>query len=120
VLGARVQDVRLSARQAGGPALLAAPEGMTSSMEKLMRAMQQKEETPPRVLEVNPDHPLIRSLLRLYLDNPEDGRIPEAILVLCDNVLLQDGTLKDPQLAADRGLKFLEKALARCAGPHDA
>ncbi|MDR1684895.1 MAG: molecular chaperone HtpG [Desulfovibrio sp.] len=110
-LGARVQDVRLSARPAGGPALLAAPEGMSSSMEKLMRAVQQKEETPPRVLEVNPDHPLIRSLLRLYLADPEDGRIPEAVLILCDNVLLQDGTLKDPQLAADRGLKFLEKVL---------
>jgi molecular chaperone HtpG len=115
-LGARVLDVRLSARPTGGPALLAAPEGMTSSMEKLMRAMQQKEEAPPRVLEVNPDHPLIRSLLRLYLDNPEDERIPEATLILYDNVLLQDGTLKDPQLAADRGLKFLEKALSRRAG----
>ncbi|MDR2124543.1 MAG: molecular chaperone HtpG [Desulfovibrio sp.] len=120
VLAAKVQDVRLSSRPAGGPALLAAPEGMTSAMEKLMRAVQQKEETPPRILEVNPDHPLIRSLLRLYLKNPEDGRIPEAALILCDNVLLQDGTLKDPQLAADRGLKFLEKALSLCTGPHGA
>jgi molecular chaperone HtpG len=117
VLGAKVRDVRLSDRPAGGPALLAVPEGMTSSMEKFMRAVQHKEETPPRILELNADHPLIRSLLRMYLDNPEDGRIAEATLVLCDNVLLQDGTLPDPQLAADRGLKFLEKALSCCTAP---
>ncbi|MDR1946022.1 MAG: molecular chaperone HtpG [Desulfovibrio sp.] len=118
VLGAGVRDIRLSDRPTGSPAVLAAPEGMTSSMDKLMRAMQKSEETTPRVLELNPDHPLIRSLLRIYLKNPDDPLIPEAVLNLFDNVRLRDGALNDPEIAADRGLKFLEKAVSLYSDPH--
>lgn len=110
ILGDRVTDVRVSDRLSGSPAVLVSPDGVSSSMEKLIRVMQKSDSIPKKVLEVNPDHPMLRALLRIFSDNPENALVPEFVETLFDNVLLLDGYLGDPYLMADRNLKLMDKA----------
>lgn len=112
VLGDRVADIRVSDRLAGSPAVLVSPGGVSSSMEKLIRVMQKNESIPQKVLEVNPDHPLMRVLMRMHQANAENPLLDEFVNSLFDNVLLLDGYLGDPYLMADRNLKLMNKAAA--------
>ncbi len=112
ILGDKVKDVRISERLSGSPAVLVSPDGISSSMEKLMRVMQKSEQVPQKILEVNPDHSMLRTLLRIYSGNPENPLIADLVNNLFDNVQLLDGYLSDPYLMADRNLKLMDKAAA--------
>jgi molecular chaperone HtpG len=112
ILGEQVKDIRVSDRLTGNPAVLVSPDGVSSSMEKLMRVMQKSDDIPPKILEVNPAHPLLRNLLRVYRHDPENPLLAELTHNLFDSVLLLDGYIKDPSLIADRTLKLMDKAAA--------
>lgn len=110
VLGDRITEIRVSERLSGSPAVLVSPDGVSSSMEKLIRVMQKDDSIPKKRLEVNPDHPLLRALLRMFEHNADNPLIDEFVNSLFDNVLLLDGYLGDPYLMADRNLKLMDKA----------
>ncbi len=112
ILGDRVTEVRVSDRLAGSPAVLVSPDGVSSSMEKLIRVMQKDDSAPKKILELNPDHPLMRALLRIFSDNAENPLIAEFVNSLFDNVQLLDGFITDPYLMADRNLKLMDKAVS--------
>jgi molecular chaperone HtpG len=112
ILGDRIRDIRVSDRLTGNPAALVSPDGVSSSMEKLLRVMQKGESSPRKILEINPDHPLLRALLRIHSDNPENPLIPDLVQNLFDNVQLLDGYLEDPQLMAHRALTLMDKAVS--------
>lgn len=103
ILGDKVTEVRVSQRLADSPAVLVAPDGgMSSSMEKLIKAMQQDESLPVKVLEVNRDNPLLRSMLAIYKADHEDRILAGMTQSLFDSCVLLDGYLKDPQALAQR------------------
>lgn len=110
VLGDQVKEIRVSDRLTGSPACLASPDGVTSSMEKLMRVMQKSDGIPQKILEVNPDHPLMRALLRIHKANPDDPLVGDIVNNLYDSTLLLDGYLNDPYAMADRTIKLLDEA----------
>jgi molecular chaperone HtpG len=110
VLGDRVKDVRVSHRLADSPACLVSPDGMTSSMEKLLRVMQKDESVPQKILEINRDHPLVRALLRIHKADAKDPLLADMVQTLFDNCLLLDGYLKDPHALAARSNSLLERA----------
>jgi molecular chaperone HtpG len=110
LLGDRVKDVRVSHRLADSPACLVSPDGMTSSMEKLLRVMQKDESLPQKILEINRDHPLVRALLRIHKANARDPLLADMVQALFDNCLLMDGYLKDPHALAVRANSLLERA----------
>ena len=113
ILGERVTEVRVSHRLAQSPAVLVSPDGsMTSSMEKFLRVMQKDDSLPVKVLEVNRDHPLLRSLLRMFKADAQDQTLAGMVECLFDACLLQDGYLRDPQALAARSNALLEKAAA--------
>ena len=113
ILGEKVTDVRVSHRLADSPAVLVSPEGgMSSSMEKLLKVMQKDDSIPVKVLEVNRDHPLLRSMLRIFEADAEDRILADMTGHLFDASLLLDGYLKDPQALAARTGKLLEEAAA--------
>lgn len=113
VLGDKVTDVRISHRLADSPAVLVSPDGgMSSSMEKLLKVMQKDDSLPVKVLEVNRDHPLLRSMLRMFKADRDDKTLAEMTQGLFDASLLLDGYLKDPQALAARTNKLLEEAAA--------
>ena len=110
ILGDQIKEVRVSDRLSGSPACLASPDGVSSSMEKLMRVMQKSDGIPRKILELNPDHPLMRALLRIHKTNPDDPLLTDIVNNLYDNTLLLDGYLNDPYSMADRSLKLLNEA----------
>ncbi|MFT4300845.1 MAG: molecular chaperone HtpG [Desulfovibrio sp.] len=113
LLGDKVTDVRISHRLADSPAVLVSPDGgMSSSMEKLLKVMQKDDSLPVKVLEVNRDHPLLRSMLRMFKADRDDKTLAEMTQGVFDASLLLDGYLKDPQALAARTNKLLEEAAA--------
>ena len=113
VLGDQIKDARVSHRLADSPACLVSPDdGVTSSMERLMRVMQKDDSIPQKIFEINRDHPLLRTMLKISKSDPNDPRLAEMIQSLFDSTLLLDGYIKDPHALASRATKLLEQASA--------
>lgn len=111
ILGDKITEVRVSHRLASSPAVLVAPDGgMTSSMEKLFKIMQKDDSLPVKVLEVNRDNALMRSMLAIYKADKDDRILAEMTNSLFDSCLLMDGYLKDPQALAQRVNELLTQA----------
>lgn len=109
ILGDQVKDVRATTRAIDGAACLVSPEGMTSSMEKLMRVMQKTEGVPQKVLELNPDHALVRDLMRICHGDAEDPLLKDMVNSLYDSTLLLDGYMNDPLAMAERSMRLLRQ-----------
>lgn len=111
ILGEKVTEVRVSHRLADSPAVLVAPDGgLSSTMEKMLKVMQKDDSLPVKVLEINRDNPLLRSMLQIYKANPDDKILAEMTQSLFDSCLLLDGYLKDPQTMAQRINELLTEA----------
>ncbi|MCB9608160.1 MAG: molecular chaperone HtpG [Polyangiaceae bacterium] len=112
VLSDRVGQVRTSTRLEDSPVCLVIPDGgLAPHIERLMRA--QKLGMPPqkRVLEINPEHPLIKRLDTLNSDAKDVGDVSEWIEVLYDQALLAEGSpLEDPAALAKRLTTLMSKA----------
>ncbi|MFP4072247.1 MAG: molecular chaperone HtpG, partial [Desulfovibrionales bacterium] len=102
--------VRESKRLKESPAVLVSPDGMTSQMQKMMRLMSKDETVPPKILEINPDHPLTRNLVRIYQKDPKDEFITLAVEQLFGSALLLDGYLPDPHALVDRMNTLLSRS----------
>ena len=91
-LDADVADVRLSSRLTDSAVCLVAPEGgMSLQMERMMRSMGQDMPAQKRVLEVNPDHPLIGRLAALAADDSKTDEVGGFGELLLDQALLSEG-----------------------------
>ena len=65
-LGDKVSDVKVTDRLVESPARLADAEGAISpEMQRMYQLMQQEFNAPKKVLEINPEHPLITRLAKL-------------------------------------------------------
>jgi molecular chaperone HtpG len=112
-LGEQVKDVRSSDRLTESAVCLVADDGdMGLHLERLLRQHQQAGPRPPRILEVNPGHPLIR---RLAADATTDGaadRLANAAALLLDQARIVEGeTLPDPAGFAKRLAGALERGI---------
>lgn len=111
ILGNRVSDVVASQRLADSPAVLVSPDGgMSSTMEKLFKVMQKDDSLPVKILEINGDNSLIRSLLVIYRSDHENAILTEMTESLFNSCLLVDGYLNDPQNLARQNNKLLTQA----------
>ncbi len=82
---------------------------MGSNMERILKAANQ--EVGPgaqRVLEINPNHSLVKTLAKLNNDG-QTGLEPFARLLL-DHASIAEGKLDDPQGFASRLQTLMEKA----------
>ena len=75
-----------------------------------MRFMQKDESIPKKIFEVNKDHAVLRSLLRVYRSGAEDALLDGMICNLFDATMILDGYLEDPHALAMRTHKLLEQA----------
>jgi molecular chaperone HtpG len=97
VLGERVRDVRASKTLVDHPARLVSPEDSPDrDLQFLRRLMEEKYETPVKIMELNRQNPLITSLAGLVTEQPGDERIDPAINQLFDNLLLIEGAYQGP------------------------
>ncbi len=111
-LGDLVKDVRTSTRLASAPACLVGADGASSSLEKLMRAMNNDNSAPQKIFEINPNHPLIRNLITIYKNNPDDPLLGEMTHTLFETSQLLDGYVQDPYVLANRVNALLQKSAA--------
>ena len=110
ILGDQVKDVRAATRPIDAAACLVSPEGVTSSMEKLMRVMQKTDGIPQKILELNPDHALVRSLMRICREGAGDDTFKDMVNALFDTTLLLDGYMNEPFAMAERSMRLLRQA----------
>jgi molecular chaperone HtpG len=97
VLGDRVRDVRASKTLVDHPARLVSPEDSPDrDLQYLRRLMEEKYETPVKILELNRQNPLIASLAGLVAGQADDERIDPTINQLFDNLLLIEGAYQGP------------------------
>ncbi|MGW2282314.1 molecular chaperone HtpG [Streptomyces sp. NPDC001770] len=103
-----VQDVRLTTRLTSSPACLVSDaDGLTPTLEKMYRAMGQEVPPVKRILELNPEHPLVSGMKAAYEQRAADPDLAETAELLYGTALLAEGgDLADPArfatLLADR------------------
>jgi molecular chaperone HtpG len=111
ILGDRVLDVRASERLVDSPACLVSDETQPSGhVEKIMRMMNKNADMPRRVLELNPQHPLVQNLARIAQANSQDPFIERACEQIFEGSMLVDGYLTDPHRLVERMNQILEDA----------
>jgi molecular chaperone HtpG len=65
-------------------------------MERIMRMLDATAEESPRILELNPTHPIIKNLSVLAASDPTSERVKQWSELLFDQALLAEGVVKEP------------------------
>ncbi len=97
-LGGEVKAARFSTRLTESPAVLVSEgTGVSANMERILRAARQDVPKEKRVLELNPDHGLVKKLLELHAADPRSERVGDLVELLHGQALLAEGSpLPDP------------------------
>ena len=97
-LAEQVKEARLTTRLTTSPAcLVGSDEDMTPMMEKMFRALGRDIPPVKRILELNPEHPLVAGLRAAHAADPLDAGLPGlAEIVLGIALLAEGGDLADP------------------------
>jgi molecular chaperone HtpG len=108
-----IKEARPSRRLKDSAVCLVAEEGeMSAHMERLMQRMHKHQQMPPtqRILEVNPDHPVIVAMQKMQTHDPKDARLETYGRILYDQAVLAEGSkVKDPVAFARRINELLVK-----------
>ncbi len=108
-LGERVTDVRATDRLTDSVARLVDPEGsLGQEMQRVYKLVDRDYEVPKKVLELNPQHVLIKRLSKLPDD---DERVPLIIEQIYESALLIEGLHPDPASMLPRIQQLMEQAL---------
>lgn len=111
ILGDRVKEVRESHRLTTSPCLLVTPgEGPSIQVQKVLSMVDKNFEIGKRVLEVNKDNPLIRSLVELNKEDAGSLLVTQCCEQLFENAMLVEGLVPDPSQMVARIQKIMEKA----------
>lgn len=99
-LDEHIKEVRLSSRLTTSAACLVGEESdLSPGLERLIAQAQADAERPKqkRILELNPDHPLLGKLQVIYQENQEDPRLESYAKLLHGQALIAEGSpLPDP------------------------
>jgi molecular chaperone HtpG len=110
-----VKDVRVTTRLKESAAVLVADDhAMSAHMERLFQRMGRGEEVPAskRILELNPEHPVVQAMQKLAEKDASDPRIETYGRVLYDQAVIAEGSrIKDPAGFAKRINELMEKAV---------
>jgi molecular chaperone HtpG len=118
LLGDKIMKAKTSERLYGSPCRLANPaSGPSSSQQRAMRYYTQtisgqNFNIPKRIFEFNPDHPVVKQLVKIHNENPEDPKINPVITQLFENCLLSEGDLPNPAAMVPRINQLIELLIA--------
>ncbi len=92
-LAAHVKSVRFTTRLSGSPAVLVSDaHGLSPHMERVLRAARQDVQPSKRVLELDPDHPVVQRLVALHRETPRSPLLSEAAELVLGQALLAEGS----------------------------
>lgn len=106
-----VKEVRLSTRLTDSPACLITDAfGISPALARIYQASGQNIPIGKRILELNPDHPLITGLRKAHQERADDPTVAQTAELLYGTALLAEGgALEDPAKFAE----LLANQLAR-------
>ena len=109
VLADKVMDVRVSDRLVASPARLVDPQGIPNQeFQRVYHLLDREYQIPPKILEINPHHPILLRLAAL----PEDSELSRMIIEqIFEDALLIEGLHPDPASMILRIQKLMESAL---------
>lgn len=111
ILSDRVEDVVESKRLVDSPAcLVSKDDSMSAQMKKILKMTKQDIGVEKKILEVNPDHVLVRNLVKVFKADSNDEFIVKVTEQLMDSALLQEGSLEDPHKLIKRLNEMMEKS----------
>jgi molecular chaperone HtpG len=110
----KVKEVRFSNRLTDSACCLVAEEyGMNANMERIMKAMNQAVPESKRVLELNPDHPILKAMSGIHQQDKAAPALADYADLLYDQALLTEGSLiKDPL----RFTRLVSELMVKAAG----
>ncbi len=113
VLGEKVQDVRPSERLTSTVAcLVAADDAMDMHLERILKAHNQLDSVQAKVLEINPEHSLVRKLAEKADEAGAIDTLKDAALLILDQARILEGeTLEDPIAFSSRVTSVMEQGL---------
>ncbi len=116
-LGDAVKEVRVSKRLAESPACLVAGEGdMDLNLERLLRSHGQVAEASPRILEINPGHPLLQAMSRQIAAGSQGSLVDDSAWLLFELARVMEGeAVKDPAAFSQRLTRIMGQAVGGTA-----
>ncbi len=103
IYGDQIKEVKISKRLIDSPCLLLNPgDGPSVQMEKIMKMVNKDYQISKRVLEINPDHALIKKMVTLHKKDPAGVGLKNLSLQLLDNMKLREGILSDTEASIAR------------------
>ncbi|MBI3927254.1 MAG: molecular chaperone HtpG [Armatimonadetes bacterium] len=108
-----IKEARLSSRLTESAAcLVGEAHDLSGHLERLMRSMGQDVPRTRRVLELNPDHPLVQKLHQAYEEKKDDPELREmAHLLYGMAVLAEGGELEEPARFSKRLAGLMARSL---------
>ena len=112
ILGENVQDVKVSTKLVDSACCLVAPDtGMDVQMERIMKIQNKDFKGMPRILEVNPDHNIIKKLKKI--NESDKDALRDASFLMFDQAIIVEVELpQDIAKFNQRMSKFLGVALS--------
>ena len=109
-----VKDVRVSKRLTSSPVCLVADEGdLDMHLERLLKQQRQLDHTSMRILEINPDHALVRALQQHVGKSGSGSIVEDAAWLLLDQARIIEGEpLPDAAAFSRRLSSLVEKGLS--------
>jgi molecular chaperone HtpG len=103
IYGEQIKEVKISKRLIDSPCLLLNQgDGPSVQMEKIMKMVNKDYQISKRVLEINPEHALIKKMVTLHKQDPAAVNLKNLALQLLDNMKLREGILSDTEASIAR------------------
>ena len=110
-LGDRIAGVRATDRLVDNAMRLVAPDDAKGhEMDRVRRLLEKDFTVPPKMVELNRQHPLIKNLAARLAADPADPLASEVIEQLFESALLVEGLLPNPAAMVGRIQKLMEAA----------
>ena len=110
-LGSRVESVRASKRLTDSPCCLVnADGGLSLQMQRLLKQNNRDFPVSRRILEVNPDAPLIQRLVTLAANPANEPFIRQCAQQLWANTMILEGETAEPEEMVARVQSLMEQA----------
>ena len=114
ILGDKIKDVRVTGKLTGSAVCLAVEEGaMDIRLERFLIEQKQLTGASAKILEINPEHSIIRSLVSKLTNAAAAPEIEDVTWILFDQARILEGEeISDPAGFMRRLQGFVEKSLA--------